>query len=78
MKAAEYRRLRKTLGTQGQAAEIMGVSRVTIARRECSSRRITYAAASEMSKAAERVLRAKAAAEFLSLARAGLLDHDKK
>lgn len=77
LNAAEYRALRKTIGTQGKAAEVLHVNRVTIARRECGARRITNAAGYEMSKAAERISRAKAAAEFLSLARPRLLDDDE-
>lgn len=41
MTPAEYRILRKSIGTQAKVAALLGVDRVTIARRESGTMRIT-------------------------------------
>lgn len=39
MRATEYRRLRESIGTQERVAELLGVHRVTVARREAGDPR---------------------------------------
>lgn len=44
MDASEYKRLRESLGTQGQVADLLGVSKRTIANRESGVHPISHEA----------------------------------
>ena len=48
MTAAHYKRLRKSIGTQEQAARALSVHRVTIAKREAGTLSIPQEAAAAM------------------------------
>ena len=53
MTPAQYKSLRKKIGTQHEAAALLGVSRPTIARREAPGGRITEEAALALRKLVE-------------------------
>lgn len=52
MTPPEYKKLRESLGTQAEVARILGVNRVTIAKRESGAMKLTWEACLAMSAVA--------------------------